>query len=373
MMKKIALLTLSISVLLGFNSCDSNDDNTPKDSKAINKLKFIDEYVIPDNTMFQNTVFGGISGIDYANNTWYLICDDAGAPTRFYTASIDYDLNGFSNVAISSVKELKDKTGNAFAEGNVDPEAIRVTSNGNIIWSSEGNINGKVNPFVRFANLEGEFISETTIDSKFEVTDNSDKGPRHNGVFEGISTSTDGYWVTMELPLKQDGESPTINDTESPIRIAHINNDGTFGKEFAYELDAVARQSSENAFTVNGVVELLEYNTNQFLVLERSFSTGYSDGGNNVKIYKVNATNATDISDIESLINAEYTKVTKELLFDLETIRTELTGSVVDNIEGITFGPKLDNGNRSIVLVADNNFSAFGAQLNQFILLEVVN
>ena len=374
MMKKIALIALGLSVLFLFTSCDSDDNNTEKhESKSIEKLQFIDEYVIPDNTMFQNTLVGGISGIDYANGTWYLISDDSKSPTRFFTANIDYDLNGFSNITINGVKELKDKTGDSFTEGDVDPESIRVTDNGNIVWSSEGNINGNIDPFVRFADSEGKYISETIIDSKFKISTNSELGPRHNGAFEGLSISNDGYWVTMELPLKQDGEAPTISNTESPIRVAHINNDGTFGKEFAYELDAVSRQSSNTAFTVNGVVEILEYNTNHFLFLERSYSTGFTDGGNNVKVYKVDISNATDISSIDSLIDATYTKATKELLFDLETIRTELTDGVVDNIEGITFGPDLENGNRSIMLVADNNFSAFGPQLNQFILLEVEN
>ena len=82
-------------------------------------------------------------------------------------------------------------------------------------------------------------------------------------------------------------------------------------------------------------------------MLERSFATRYSDGGN------------------------------KTLLFDFEDIRAQLstaggTDRVVDNIEGIAFGADLPNGNKSLVLVADNNFSAFGQQLNQFIVFEVI-
>ena len=54
-------------------------------------------------------------------------------------------------------------------------------------------------------------------------------------------------------------------------------------------------------------------------------------------------------------------------------LRDKLTNHIIDNIEGISFGPTLYNGNKSLLLVADNNFNKFGDQLNQFILLEIVN
>lgn len=44
---------------------------------------------------------------------------------------------------------------------------------------------------------------------------------------------------------------------------------------------------------------------------------------------------------------------------------------VLDNIEGITWGPTLASGNRTLVLVSDNNFS--GTQFTQFVALEVTS
>ena len=43
--------------------------------------------------------------------------------------------------------------------------------------------------------------------------------------------------------------------------------------------------------------------------------------------------------------------------------------STVDNLEGMTWGPKLPNGERSLILVSDNNFSA--TQVTQFVALAV--
>ena len=42
----------------------------------------------------------------------------------------------------------------------------------------------------------------------------------------------------------------------------------------------------------------------------------------------------------------------KTLLYDLGTL-----GIRLDNVEGMTFGPTLADGRRSLVLVADDNFS----------------
>ena len=41
-------------------------------------------------------------------------------------------------------------------------------------------------------------------------------------------------------------------------------------------------------------------------------------------------------------------------------------GIPLDNVEGLTFGPRLRDGRQSLVLVSDNNFAA--AQFTQFLL-----
>ncbi len=371
--------------LFFMSACGAKDDDistteeenisTQEQTEVAKELRFVDEYILPDATTFENTIVGGLSGIDYNNDTVYLISDSGNAPIRFYTAQISFNASEITDVSLESVVELKDIQGNSFVNATADPEAIRV-SNGSIIWASEGNITNGIAPFVRKAMPDGTFTSEIQLDAKFTLLNDDEKGPRFNGVFEGLSSSfeNDGYWVVNELPLKQDGPIPTLTPTNSPVRITFINaaNENT-EKEFAYPLSVVARPAvGENDFEVNGVVELLSYAENKFYVLERSFSSGYEDGGNSVKIYDVDTSMATDVSGIERLENTSYMPATKELLFDFETIRDQLTMGIVDNIEGISFGPPFANGNASLLLVSDNNFSAFAPQLNQFILLEIV-
>ena len=47
-----------------------------------------------------------------------------------------------------------------------------------------------------------------------------------------------------------------------------------------------------------------------------------------------------------------------------------LVGWRVDNIEGMSWGPMLADGKRSLVLVSDNNFNP--AQVTQFLAFEVL-
>jgi hypothetical protein len=44
-------------------------------------------------------------------------------------------------------------------------------------------------------------------------------------------------------------------------------------------------------------------------------------------------------------------------------------GIPIDNIEGMTFGPTLDDGRRTLVIVSDDNFSQFSEQFTQFFVL----
>ena len=61
----------------------------------------------------------------------------------------------------------------------------------------------------------------------------------------------------------------------------------------------------------------------------------------------------------------------KELVFNFNSVKDQLTNGIIDNIEGMCFGPELKNGKRSLMLVSDNNFNSFADQINQFILMEI--
>lgn len=351
-------------------SCGIQNKVAQQPPSEISSLRFIDELVIPDEMMVAGTKVGGLSSIDYDGEAWYVICDDRKAP-RYYTFDLPYTLAGFIGMPDMEVVYLKDQGAANFESGYADPEALRVNGQGELIWSSEGNINASIAPFIRYAAKGGRYLKEVKIPAKYLIQKMPDRGPRNNGVFEALSLqyNSDALWVTTELPLKEDGAVPTSQVAEGPIRIAYINErTGLFEKEYAYMLDKVARKG---ALEVNGVTEILSYAEDHFLVLERSYASGHEDGGNDIKIYKVDASQATDVSGIDSLMNASYTPVEKTLLLDLNKLRPNLTDGIIDNIEGMSFGSVLENGKRSLVLISDNNFSAFGKQLTQLLLFEI--
>jgi hypothetical protein len=55
---------------------------------------------------------------------------------------------------------------------------------------------------------------------------------------------------------------------------------------------------------------------------------------------------------------------TKKLLLNMDNL-----GIYIDNIEGVTFGPKLPDGKSSLLFISDNNFNPL--QKTQFLLFEI--
>jgi predicted extracellular nuclease len=102
-------------------------------------------------------------------------------------------------------------------------------------------------------------------------------------------------------------------------------------------------------FRARGLVEILALDDARLLTLERAYTQGV---GNVIEIFLVSFDGATDVRQQKSLARKDYRPVTKTRLLPLETMGLEL-----DNVEGMTFGPRLADGRRSLVLVADDNFN----------------
>jgi len=190
-------------------------------------------------------------------------------------------------------------------------------------------------------------------------------GNQQNLAFEsaGIPQNGNFLFTGVENALYQDGPAATIAHG-SPSRIMRYDlQTGQLDRQWLYWTDPVLEPSS--IFSVNGLVELLPLN-NEFLIsMERSFSVGgtVTGTGNSIKLYKVALPGATDVNGVDSLAGKldSIRPAEKTLLFDLDTL-----GIPLDNVEGLTLGPKLADGRQSVVLVSDNNFAA--SQFTQFLL-----
>jgi hypothetical protein len=116
----------------------------------------------------------------------------------------------------------------------------------------------------------------------------------------------------------------------------------------------------------NGLPELLAVSDTEFIAIERAFADGV---GNTIRLILTSIEgDTTDVKDIKNLNKATNVKaMTRKVLLDMPIV---YQGVKLDNIEGITWGPRLPNGNRTLVLVSDNNFA--DNQVFQFLAFEVL-
>ncbi len=383
---------LGLASVLG---CSSNtSSSTAADTPIrIGSLRFIGEQRIAFNTKFQNTAVGGLSGIDYDGTTWFLMCDDAADSNavRFYTASLTITPTAFSPVTLTGVTTIKDQRGGDYprrpSANAVDPEGLCVDPTDNTLyWSSEGYrptpggganpINGRIiaNPFIHQIRRDGTFIRNLPLPSRYNMDTlaNPPVGPRNNGVFESVrlSANKQHVWAAMEEPLFNDGErsTPTNNGI---IRMIRFNKaTGQADAEFAYRMDRlVPTPNPPGAFFVHGVVEILPVTDTTMLVMERSFAVGGTPDYN-IRIYEASLNGATNVLNINNINPASVSVMRKRLIIDFESIASNLQNRRIDNVEGMCFGPKLPNGNLTLVVVSDDNFNP--SQVTQFIAFEVL-
>jgi hypothetical protein len=329
-------------------------------------------------TMFQGTYVGGLSGIDYdsARNCYYLICDDRSErnPARYYTAAIHFSMAGIDSVQWLRVDSLRQPDGSLFPFKHTDPEAIRYNPlTDELVWTSEGErtLTDKrtalQDPTIRIMNRDGRYLDSFPIPANVRVH-STENGMRDNGVFEGLSFTPDykEMFVSIEEPLYEDGPRAGGGDSTGWIRILRYNvADRKLLAQYAYQIDPVAHPANPpGAFKVNGIPDILHLGNNVMLVMERSFSTGKP--ACTIRIYLADLTRATDVSSIQSLSNKKsiFRPVQKKLLLNMDSLNR-----YIDNVEGMTIGPKLSNGNPSLIMVADENFSK--QEKMQFFLFEV--
>lgn len=383
------MLNKNISFLLACiwlygSSCSGLKVASGKTSNTISSLVFLSEKDIPFNQLFKGTTIGGLSGIDYnvASDRYYLISDDRSAinAARFYTARVIINNSKIDTVIFLSVDSLKTTDGLTYPnikqdpQHTPDPEAIRFNSNNKtLVWTSEGerivNANTTVltNPSITIIDSKGKLLDTFLLPSQLKMT-KEESGPRQNGALEGLTFADDfkTLYVNVEEPLYQDGPRAALSLNNAWIRIIKFNmGNRKPTAQYAYQLDPVAYPSNPvNAFQVNGVPDILSVQYNQLLVIERSFSTGRL--ACTIKVFLVDLTDAEDISNNNSLITKPPLKpVKKTLLLNMDTL-----GIYTDNIEGVTFGPDLPNGHKTLVFVSDNNFSIL--EKTQFLLFEII-
>ena len=177
--------------------------------------------------------------------------------------------------------------------------------------------------------------------------------PSSNRGIEGIAfTSNNDLWAAEESGKGTlcDKDLYTTFYKFSPGKDGY---NGQHATQFTYPLNrcSCSGGKSFNGRIGNGVSEILAFDANKLLVLERCWDGG--SNGSNVMLYL-------------ATINEKNKTLTKQLLVDVNAI---LNGKKVDNLEGMTWGKPI-KGQRTLYLVSDDNFNS--KQVTQFIILREV-
>ncbi len=334
-------------------------------------VQFLGQAIVPTGTSYAGTTIGGLSSITYDRElgVYYAISDDPSQfqPARFYTLKLDVADGQLSDgdVQFTDVTTLLAPDGQPYAPFSLDPEGLALTKDRQLVVTSEGYTNDLSDPFVRRYALDGTFLGSLPVPQPFLPTADHSSGIRPNLAFESAGLPPNGRFLFTgtENALYQDGPAASVS-TGSPSRLLRYDlQTGKLDREWVYMTDPVLEPSP--IFSVNGLVELLPLNNEFLIAMERSFSVGgtATGTGNSIKLYKVALPGATDVGGLDALPAglAGIRPAEKTLLFDLDTL-----GIPLDNVEGLTFGPRLPDGRRSLVLVSDNNFAP--GQFTQFLL-----
>ncbi|MDX2097596.1 MAG: esterase-like activity of phytase family protein [Leptolyngbyaceae cyanobacterium bins.59] len=387
--KLIVILALAIVVFSSLTGCNAIPRVTAAERTFLEvSLEFLHEYRLPKGN-FEDTVVGGLSAITYdrTRDRFYALSDDRSerGPARFYTLKMVLDPPSrqdprsakplpvkIQSVAIEKVTVLKGPDSNPYPSGTIDPEGIVLTPARSLLIASEGVARSGIPPFISEFDLEtGAWKRQLPIPKYYNpglTEDQQPQGVRNNLAFESLTINPKGsvsdprepfrLFAATESSLEQD---PVPGSQGTPSRLLHyLIGDGPplLISEHVYPLDA-----TPEGMQMNGLTELLSLDqAGHFLSIERA----YGDPGFALRVYQVANAGATDIEGMTSLPKGlgGIQPAKKKLLLDISDLKIRM-----DNLEGMTFGPRLPDGSESLVIVSDDNFSQL--QVTQFLLFRL--
>jgi len=381
-MKRSVLLVGLVVVLFGL-------------SGSAMELNFLGSFDPPrEDWTFEGFQAGEISGLSFASNdTYYAIADDRSEnilpPGVLYELQIQVDLKRLHSVGVKGVIQLANDSSMAgiqpYAPGELDGEEVLWMEDGFIACSERDSANA---PWIRQFTHTGELVAELPIPEKFIPAFEGEvqvRGVRENLSLEAATITPDGstLYVANQQALVQDGAVSTA-DAGSPVRIIEYDLTGDFPAvvgEYVYLTEPLfvrpaVGKSGDNSVPGMAYVGHITPEID-LIVMERSYVDG---AGNHICLFGVKLD--PYVYDREKVLAAE------SLVADPDTAYTGLTVHKIpllrlsddpkqsdvdfdpDNMEAIAVGSTLANGNYTLILASDNNFSAT-YQRNVFAAFEI--
>jgi hypothetical protein len=342
--------------------------------------RFLGEQRLQHMLRFRGTTVGGLSGIDRdpVTGTWYLISDDRWRydPARFYRGRLNFDLatGAFTGVRLTGVTTLRRPNGRPYAPfgqaHSADPETIRFDPwRRRVLWGSEGDRPDAANPqiplsrlFVRGSDRDGRYLGDLRLPRNLLLT-TTDHGPRRNASIEGLALAPRRIAVMLEDPRYEDGPTPTP-EHGATTRVTLWNRwPRRLLAQYAYRIDPLpGRPDPPTGAYDSGVSEILAVDDHRYLALERTWLQGV---GYRVRLYEFDTRDATNVLGRDSLTDGRaYLPVAKRLVYDFGSFRAP-----VQNLEGMSWGPRLRSGECTLVIGSDDNFDP--SEVTQFLAFGV--
>ena len=267
---------------------------------------------------------------------------------------------------------------------SLDPEGFAVGRNGNFYVADEygpsvleftpsGSL---VRSFAPPANLVPRQADTTLnfVDGRPTIT----TGRQDNRGYEGVTVSPDGskLYAVLQAPLVNEGASNEGRRSRNVRIVEYDTATGQAGRQLIYQLDDIAALNAlvpGNTFAATaqgrniGISAIVALNANEFLILERdNRGVGVDDPTGAIpvaskRIYRIDISGATDVSGISLAgVNALPTgvvPVSKALFLDIAAALRVAGLAIPEKLEGLTIGPRLDDGSYALLLGTDNDFS----------------
>jgi hypothetical protein len=188
---------------------------------------------------------------------------------------------------------------------------------------------------------------------------------RPNLALESLTRSADGatMWTANEQAITADGSTSTAA-AGTPVRLFQLNVAGdtvTHGSQFVYPVEPI-HGSSPLGTPQSGLSDLALMPDGTLLALERSVAVTSPIYLN--RIYEIDFAGATDVAEAPftyGVAGKSYEPVGKTSLWS-----GAVDASFGQNMEGLTLGPRLANGQWSLIGVVDNGDGSSGNTIVAF-------
>lgn len=265
-----------------------------------------------------------------------------------------------------------------------DPEGFVVAPNGNFYVSDE------YGPSLYEFTSGGEFLRAFTTPDNIIPKENGTAnyvngrptittGRQDNRGFEGVAMSPDGtkLYGMLQDPLVNEG-SPDGRFSQNLRIIEFDTTTGQSTAQYIYQLESLTDINTRvpsNTFNANaqgrniGISAIIALNSEEFLVLERdNRGFGVEDPLAAIpvaskRVYQISLSGATDVSSISlagtNTLPGGVNPVNKSgtPFIDVATALQNAGVIIPEKLEGLTIGPRLNDGSYMVLLGTDNDYS----------------